>query len=59
MSNALLIYISGAATLIVGSAALITLSTNAGRTAELPAGAHQYSAAGYGRGGVAPCVEGG
>ena len=35
MSNILLIYISGAATLIVGSAALITLSANAGRTAEL------------------------
>jgi putative membrane protein len=38
MSNILLIYISGAATLIVGSAALITLSTNAGRTAELAQG---------------------
>lgn len=38
MSNILLIYISGAATLIVGSAALITLSANAGRTAELAQG---------------------
>ena len=38
MSNILLIYISGAATLIIGSAALITLSTNAGRTAELAQG---------------------
>lgn len=38
MNNALLIYISGAATLIIGSAALITLSTNAGRTAELAQG---------------------
>ncbi|MFC2572911.1 MAG: type II secretion system protein F, partial [Actinomyces oris] len=38
MSNVLLIYISGAATLIIGSAALITLSTNAGRTAELAQG---------------------
>ena len=38
MSNVLLIHISGAATLIVGSAALITLSANAGRTAELAQG---------------------
>lgn len=38
MSNVLLVYISGAATLIIGSAALITLSTNAGRTAELAQG---------------------
>ena len=38
MNNVLLIYISGAATLIIGSAALITLSTNAGRTAELAQG---------------------
>lgn len=38
MNNILLIYISGAATLIVGSAALITLSANAGRTAELAQG---------------------
>ena len=38
MSNVLLIYISGAATLLIGSAALITLSANAGRTAELAQG---------------------
>ena len=38
MNNVLLIYISGAATLIIGSTALITLSTNAGRTAELAQG---------------------
>ena len=38
MNNVLLIYISGAATLIIGSAALITLSTNAGRTAEVAQG---------------------
>ena len=38
MNNVLLIYISGAATLIIGSAALITLSTNAGRTDELAQG---------------------
>ena len=38
MSNVLLIYICGAVTLIIGSAALITLSTNAGRTAELAQG---------------------
>jgi len=38
MNNVLLIYIRGAATLIIGSAALITLSTNAGRTAELAQG---------------------
>ena len=38
MSNVLLVYISGAATLIMGSAALITMSANAGRTAELAQG---------------------
>ena len=38
MSNVLLVYISGATTLIMGSAALITLSANAGRTAELAQG---------------------
>lgn len=38
MSNVLLVYISGAATLIMGSAALITMSANAGRTADLAQG---------------------